>query len=277
MDFFEEIAKYRALRRIWARMMRDEFGAQDPRSWRLTITVHTSGISLTASQLPNNIVRGAYEALAAVLGGCQAVEVCAFDEPFRVPTLEAATVALRTLQIIAYETGVTRVADPLGGSYYVETLTNELEERVLALVRDIEAKGDVLELARTGYFASVFHRAISRRHEALRTGIKKVVGVNVLVMPPEEDTLLRDLAETRFEVAQEQIEKVRELRRRRDQAKVRAALAHVASTAREPSANLVFPIMEALKVGATMGEIAGAVRTAYQAPYSPLEERLLAL
>jgi methylmalonyl-CoA mutase N-terminal domain/subunit len=159
----------------------------------------------------------------------------------------------------------------------VETLTNELEERVLAMVRDMEAKGDVLELARTGYFASVFHRAISRRHEALRTGIKKVVGVNVLVMPPEEDTLLRDLAETRFEVAQEQIEKVRELRRRRDQAKVRAALAHVASTAREPSANLVFPIMEALKVGATMGEIAGAVRTAYQAPYSPLEERLLAL
>lgn len=275
MDFFEEIAKYRALRRIWARMMRDEFGAKDPRSWRLTITVHTSGISLTASQLPNNIVRGAYEALAAVLGGCQAVEVCAFDEPFRVPTLEAATVALRTLQIIALETGITRVADPLGGSYYLESLTRELEERALAMVMEIEGKGGPVELAESGYFANIFHRAIARRHEAIRNGTKAVVGVNVLTMPPDEDTLLRQVAKTRLEVSTEQIEKVRELRRRRDPIALAKALSHLEETAHDPSANLIPAIMEALRADATMEEVTRAVRSAYGPTQDPILRRAL--
>jgi len=271
MDFFEEIAKYRALRRIWARMMREEYKAENPRSWRAVITVHTSGLSLTSKQLVNNIIRGAYEALAAVLGGCQAIEISCFDEPYRTPSADAATIALRTQQLIAYESGVAAVADPLGGSYFVEALTNEMERRIWDLVKEIENKGSAYELSQKGYFTALFDKAIKRYYEAVKSGHRKVVGVNIFTVPPEKDTLLRGMAETKIRVAEEQIQKIKELRVNRNRAEVKEVLEEVCHKAQDKKANLIPMIMEAFKRNATMGEITGAIRLAYDATFDPFE------
>ena len=271
MDFFEEIAKFRALRRIWARMMKEEYKATNPRSLRPAITVHTSGLSLTAQQPANNIVRGAYEALAAILGGCQAVEISCFDEPYRTPSVEAASVSLKTQQIIACETGTTAVVDPLGGSYYVEALTSELERSILERVKEIEGKGDIRALSQGGYFRTIFDNAIRRYQEDIASGRRKVVGTNVFRVPPEEDTLLRETVETKIEVAEEQIQKIKELKAKRDSAKVKEALNAVYRGAQQGSVNLVPVTMEAFKKAATMGEITGAIRLAYGSAYDPFE------
>ena len=170
MDFFEEIAKIRATRRLFARMMRDEFGARDPRSWAVNIAAHTSGLSLTAQQPVNNIVRGAMQALALALAGVQAIEISTFDEAFRTPSPEAHLVGLRTQQIVHLESSVTRVADPLGGSYYVESLTDEMERRIWEMVQAIEAKGDPAHLSDSGWFRSLFQAAMERHARALADG-----------------------------------------------------------------------------------------------------------
>jgi methylmalonyl-CoA mutase, N-terminal domain len=263
MDLFEEIAKVRATRRLYARMMRDDFGAQDPRSLATNVAVHTSGLTLTAAQPINNVVRGAVQAVAMAMAGVQGLEISTFDEAFRTPSHAAHVVAMRTQQVIAEETGVDRVADPLGGSWYVESLTDELERRIEAEVRRIEAIGDVGELVEAGFFREMFLKGMDRHAQDVQTGERRVVGVNCHAMEPAEDTLLRDVAEERFEPDREHVERVRTWRGTRDGARVEAALAAAQEAAAKPEADLMAPLIAALDDDCTIGEIAGALRAGY--------------
>jgi methylmalonyl-CoA mutase, N-terminal domain len=269
MDFFEEIAKIRATRRIYARMMKEEFGAQDPRSLSVVVTSHTSGLTLTAQQPINNVVRGTLQGLALALAGVQAMEISAFDEGFRTPSAEAHLVAIRTQQILALETGITRVADPLGGSFYVETLTDEIEARILRLVSDIEAAGNPVVLAENGFFREILHDASQRHYRAVAAGEQRIVGVNCHQLAPEEDRLLRDIAERKVAPLRDRIVELSAIRGQRSADAVRRALRAVHSQAREAQANLVPVVYDAFREGVTMGEIAGALRLAYDAPYDP--------
>jgi methylmalonyl-CoA mutase, N-terminal domain len=263
MDVFEEIAKVRAVRRMYARMMRDEFGAADPRSLGANIAVHTSGLTLTAAQPVNNVVRGAVQALAMAMAGVQALEISTFDEAYRTPSHAAHIVAMRTQQVIAEESGVGRVADPLGGSWYVESLTDDVERRIDAEVRRIEALGEVRELVEGGFFREVFLHGMDRHAQEIQTGERRVVGVNRHVMDPADDTLLRDLAEERFAADEAHVERIRRWRGERDGGAVRAALDEVQAAGADPGADLMPPIVAALDRECSIGEIAGALREAY--------------
>ena len=268
MEFFEEIAKIRATRRLFARMIRDEFGAKDPRSWSVVVTSHTSGLTMTTQQLANNIVRGTTQALSLVLAGAQAMEISTFDEGYRTPTAEAHLVGLRTQQIIDLETGAAKVVDPLGGSYFVEALTAEMERRIWDMVLDIEARGHPRDLDESGWFRQFFDDKMRRHLNQVESGERPLVGVNVHRMAPEGDTLLRDVSERKIRPYRQRAQEVRDFRARRDQAKAAAALRSVLAVA-EGTENLVPPVMSALDAGATMGEIAGVIRMAYGEPYDP--------
>ncbi len=269
MDFFEEIAKIRATRRLFARMLRDEFGARDPRSLAVNVAAHTSGLSLTAQQPVNNVVRGATQALALALAGAQAIEVSTFDEAFRIPSPEAHLVGLRTQQVIQLESGVTRVADPLAGSYFVESLTDEMERRIEERVRQIEAVGEPAQLCESGYFRKIFLGAMERYARELGDGTLPKVGVNQHVIPEEEDLLLREVAEEKIEPFRERIAAVREHRKRRDAAQVRSALQSLHARASDRAANLMGDVVAATQAGATLGEMAGVLRMAYGQPADP--------
>ncbi|HXQ20775.1 MAG TPA: methylmalonyl-CoA mutase family protein [Candidatus Acidoferrales bacterium] len=269
MDFFEEIAKIRATRRLFARMMREEFGAKDPRSWAVNIAAHTSGLSLTAQQPVNNIVRGAIQALALGCAGVQAIEVSTFDEAFRTPSPEAHVVGLRTQQVIDRESNVTMVADPLGGSYYVEALTDELERRIWEMVQSIEAKGDPAALSDSGWFRTVFQAAMERHARALADGTLEKVGVNAFQVPDAEDVLLRDVAERKIEPCRERVAWMAAYRAQRDASHVQAGLQALDTCARDWHANLLPAIVAATEAGATMGEMAGVLRRAYGHPADP--------
>ncbi len=269
MDFFEEIAKIRATRRLYARMMRDEFGARDPRSLAVNIASHTSGLSLTAQQPVNNIVRGATQALALALAGVQGIEISGFDEAFRTPSPEAHLVGLRTQQVIALETGVTRVGDPLGGSYLVEALTDQMETRIREMVARIEAMGDPTALCDRGWFRGLFQDAMERYARQVKEGTRAQVGVNVHRMPAAEDTLLREVAEEKIEPSRERVDRIREHRRARDARRARETLAALGDAARDARANLMPPVIAALEAGATMGEAAWVLRAAYGVPGDP--------
>lgn len=269
MDFFEEIAKVRAARRLFARMMREDFGAQDPRSWSVVISAHTSGLALTAQQPSNNIVRGTLQAMAMVLGGVQALEISAFDEAYRTPSRASHLVALRTQQIIELESGAGRVVDPLGGSHYVEALTDELEGRITAMIRDVEARGSALELAGQGWFRKFFRNAMERYHQQLSRDELRMVGVNVHRVPAEEDTLLREAVEGKLSPCVERVDRIRAFKAERDGARVRDALRAVLAAAQRPEDNLVPPVIAATEADCTMGEIAGTLRQAYHWPYDP--------
>jgi methylmalonyl-CoA mutase, N-terminal domain len=263
MDLFKEIAKVRAVRRLYARMMRDEFGARDPRSLATNVAVHTSGLTLTAAQPVNNVVRGALQALAMAMAGVQGLEISTFDEALRTPSHAAHVVAMRTQQVIAEETGVGRVADPLGGSWYVESLTDELERRIDVEVRRIEAVGDIGELVEAGFFRELFLKGMDDHAQAVQTGARRVVGVNCHVMEPEQDTLLREVAEARFEADNEHVERIRWWRGDRDPGSVDAALAAVQDASAAPDADLMPAIVAALDDECSSGEIAGALRAGY--------------
>ena len=263
MDVFEEIAKIRATRRLFARMMREEFGATDPRSWAVNITAHTSGLSLTAQQPVNNVVRGAIQTVALACAGVQAIEVSTFDEAFRTPSPEAHVVGLRTQQIVALESNVTQVADPLGGSYYVEALTDELERRIWSMVQDIEARGDAAALSDSGFFRAIFQNAMERHARGIADGTTPKVGVNVHQVAEEEDTLLRAVAEGKIEPFRERIDWVRAYRARRDQEAVRASLDALVACAQDADANLMPPVLAATEAGATLGEMSAVLRRAY--------------
>lgn len=268
MDFFTEIAKIRATRRLFARMLRDEFGARDPRSMAVNIASHTSGLSLTAQQPINNVVRGTVQALALALAGVQAMEISGFDEAFRTPSPEAHLVGLRTQQIVQLESNVTRVADPLGGSYYVECLTNDLEQRIREMVARIESMGDPGALCDNGWFRALFQETSERYARGLQDGSFMQVGVNVLRMPAEDDTLLREVAEQKIAPCRARIESIRAFKRARDPGRVRAALDDIRRACDRPE-NLMPQIIAAMQAGATMGEISGVMRTAYGHSYDP--------
>jgi methylmalonyl-CoA mutase N-terminal domain/subunit len=269
MDFFEEIAKIRATRRLFARMMRDEFGARDPRSLAVNVAAHTSGLSLTAQQPVNNVVRGATQALALALAGAQAIEVSTFDEAYRIPSPEAHLVGLRTQQVIQLESGVTRVADPLGGSHYVESLTDEMERRIEERVLRIEAAGEPAQLCETGWFRGIFEEAMERHTRELGDGTLRKVGVNEHVIPEEEDVLLREVAQEKIDPFRERIDAIREHRARRDAGRVKAALESLHACACERDTNVMGDIVAATEAGASMGEMAGVLRMAYGQPADP--------
>ncbi len=269
MDFFEEIAKIRATRRLFARMMKEEFAAADPRSMAVVIASHTSGLTMTAQQPFNNISRGALQALSLALAGVQAIEISAFDEAYRTPTPESHLVGLRTQQVIQLESNVTKVADPLGGSYYVEALTDDMEKRIWDMVLDIESRGDPGNLVDTGWFRALFVNAMERYSGQLHKGEVKQVGVNVHQIPEEEDTLLKEIAETKIEPSWERIETIRTHRENRDGKAAGRALTRLHRAAAGRKENLLYPIVEATQAGATMGEMAGVMRQGYGQPYDP--------
>ena len=269
MDFFEEVAKIRASRRLYARMMRDEFGARDPRSLAINITAHTSGATMTSEQLVNNVVRGAVQTVALSMAGVRAMEISAFDEAIRTPTPEAHVIGLRTQQVVQIESGVGDVADPLGGSYFVEALTTELETAISDRIRSIENLGDVCDLSKQGFFRAIFCDAMVERSREVDEGRRPVVGVNVHTSPPEQDTLLRDLAESRIEPFYDIVEEIRAWRPHRNQALLVAALDHLEDVTRDPEGVTCEAIVEALEAEATIGECIGVMREAYGAPYDP--------
>jgi methylmalonyl-CoA mutase N-terminal domain/subunit len=265
IDFFEEIAKYRAARRIWARWLRDRYGARDERSWRLRFHTQTAGCSLTAQQPENNIVRTAIEALAAVLGGTQSLHTNALDEVLALPTEKAAQIALRTQQIIAYETGVANVIDPLGGSYFVEAMTNRMEEAAEEYFARIEemGKGSMLEGMlvgiERGFFQSEIADAAYREQERQEKGRLVKVGVNEFVDPDEGPI---DILVIPPETEQRQIEQVRRMRRVRDGSRVDATLGALKAAAGTDQ-NLISPLVDCARAYCTEGEIVGALREVF--------------
>jgi methylmalonyl-CoA mutase N-terminal domain/subunit len=269
MDFFEEVAKIRATRRLFARMMKEEFEARDPRSWCPVITSHTSGLSLTAQQPVNNIVRGTLQSLALVMAGVQALEISAFDEAYRTPSPESHMVGLRTQQIIHLESNVAKVVDPLGGSYFIESLTDEMEKRIWDRVLEIEAMGDPADLSDKGWFKEFFERTMADYSRRIGDGSLPKVGLNIFEIPEEEDTLLKEVVESKIEPYRSRIEKIERFKKKRDHAKTKKALQEVCEKAEEQEENLVRATAEALLAGATMGEIAGMMRIAYGYPYDP--------
>ncbi|HEY2372197.1 MAG TPA: methylmalonyl-CoA mutase family protein [Gaiellaceae bacterium] len=256
LDFFEEIAKYRAARRIWATRLREHYGAKNPRSWLMRFHTQTAGVSLTAQQPEVNLIRTAIEALAAVLGGTQSLHTNSFDEALALPTEHAVRLALRTQQVIAHETGVVNTADPLGGSYYLEHLTSELERQANEYFDRIEQLGGVIPAIEENFFQREIAEASFRYQSEVEAEQRVIVGVNRYQQDDE-----RPLEILRIDPAleQKQIERVRAVRARRDSAAVEAALAGLKRAA-EGDANLMEPIMAASRAFTTMGEMCEALR-----------------
>jgi methylmalonyl-CoA mutase N-terminal domain/subunit len=254
-DFFEEIAKFRAARRIWARVMKERFGAKNPRSWMCRFHTQTAGVSLTAQQPYNNVVRTALQALAAVLGGTQSLHTNSLDEALALPTEEAVTIALRTQQVIAHESGVVNTADPLAGSYFVEKLTNEIEADALEYFRRIDAMGGMVVAIERGYPQREIQEAAFQFQRAVERKEKIIVGVNEYVMDEKPFPILY-IDET---VAEEQIGRLQALRSSRDNERVRAALGRLQEVARG-TGNVMDPILEAARAYATLGEMCDALR-----------------
>jgi methylmalonyl-CoA mutase, N-terminal domain len=257
LDFFEEIAKYRAARRIWARQMREKYGAREPRSWLMRFHTQTAGVSLTAQQPEVNLIRTAIEALAAVLGGTQSLHTNSFDEALALPTEHAVRLALRTQQVIAHETGVVNTIDPLGGSYYLEQLTNELERQAYDYFERIDELGGVIPAIEQNFQQREIAEASFRYQSEVERGERVVVGVNRYEVEEEQpiEILRIDPA-----LEQKQIERVRAVRERRDSAAAEAAIARLKEDARHADRNLMEPIMAASRAYVTMGEMCDALR-----------------
>ena len=259
-DFFEEIAKLRAARRIWARVMREKYGARDPKSWMLRFHSQTAGVTLTAQQPMNNVARVAYQALAAVLGGTQSLHTNSMDETLALPTEEAVQVALRTQQILAYETGVAHVMDPLGGSYYVESLTDSLERDAESLFVQIEEQGGVVRALEEGWFQRKIAEAASRHQWEIEQRRRLVVGVNEFTAENEEITI--PLLKVGQEAEREQRARMAAMRASRDNAAVTANLESLRTAARG-SQNLVPFILECARSYATLYEIRAALEDVF--------------
>ncbi len=262
IDFFEEIAKFRAARRIWARWLRDVYGAKTDRAQWLRFHTQTAGVSLTAQQPDNNIVRTAVEALAAVLGGTNSLHTNALDEVLALPSEKAAQIALRTQQVIAEETGVANVVDPLGGSWYVEQLTDELEAQAEAIFAQIREMGDgtmtsgILRGIEDGWFLGEIAEAAFTYQAAVEKGEKKVVGVNTLTGGIEAPL---EILRVSTQVETDQVDKLRARKAARDEAAVRAGLAELVTVARG-SGNTIEPMLAAIRAEATLGEVCGVLR-----------------
>jgi methylmalonyl-CoA mutase N-terminal domain/subunit len=255
---FEEVAKFRAARRLWARMMKEEFGARDPRSWMLRFHAQTAGSALTSQQPDNNVVRVTVQALAAILGGTQSLHTNARDEALSLPGEDSARLALRTQQVLAHESGVADVVDPLGGSPLVESLTDELEARTLALLREIERLGGAVRAIESGFMQREIHRSALAAQRALEAGERVVVGVNRYQVEEPEPDLFRPSDEARAEV----LAALARVRAERNGARLESRLAAVERAARG-STNLLPPILAAVEARATVGEICAVLERVF--------------
>jgi len=258
-NFFEEIAKYRALRRMWARLLRERFGAKDPNSWKLRTHIQTGGATLTAQQPENNVVRASIQALASVLGGVQSMALSCYDEALAIPTTEAQRIALRTQQIVAHESGVTDTADPFGGSYYVETLTNEIEAKANEYIDRIEDMGGAVAAIEAGYMQGEIQEAAVRQQQEIESGARVVVGVNRFRSDEEPEPVIFRM---NTELAQSQMARLQALRARRDTAAAQVALTRLREVA-QGEENLMPAILDAVRAYATLGEICGELRGAW--------------
>ncbi|MFA4916161.1 MAG: methylmalonyl-CoA mutase family protein [Syntrophales bacterium] len=270
MDFFEQVAKFRAARRIWAKMMRDEFSAKDKKTWRAFITTHTDGSSLTAQQPVNNIVRITLEVLAAALGGVQSMDPCGYDEGHCIPSFESALTSLNIQNIVAYETGIVNTADPLGGSYYLEHLTNEIEKKAREYLQEIEDHGGIVNGIKTGWVRQEVEKAQLQREKEKREKKRIVVGVNELVVPKDAEVSIPITRDTWLDTRAEQdlVEIFRKFKASRDTEKVKEGLKLVRRDALEGK-NLMPSTIEAVKAKATMSETLGVIRQAYGMPWDP--------
>ncbi len=254
LNFFEEIAKYRAARRLWARIMKERFGAKNPRSWTLRFHTQTAGVSLTAQQPMVNIMRTAFEALSAVLGGTQSLHTNSYDEALALPCDESVMIALRTQQVIGYEIGVSDVVDPIGGSYYVESLTNQLEAKAQEYIKNIDALGGANKAIE--YMQKEIHNAAYKYQLAIDNKDKTVIGVNSFHMEEAPPT---GLLKVDLSVGERQVEKLNKLKAERDNAKVESLLADVREAA-QSGANMMPVFIEAVKEYTTLGEICDVLR-----------------
>ena len=259
MNFFEEVAKFRAARRLWARVMKERFGAQNPRSMMLRFHTQTGGATLTAQQPENNVVRTALEALAAVLGGTQSLHTNSFDEALSLPSAKAATIALRTQQVLGYESGVADTADPLAGSWFVESLTDEIESRASDYLEKIDALGGAVEAIETGWMKHEIEESSFRIAQGVESGERVIVGVNRFSSESEDAVEISPLDP---ELERRQIERLQRVRGERDQSAVDKALADLEGAARG-SDNLLYPMREALAAYATLGEVSDVLRDVF--------------
>jgi len=265
-DLFEEVAKYRAARRIWAREMRDTFGAKNPRSWLLRFHSQTAGVSLTAQQPEVNIVRTAVQALAAVLGGTQSLHTNSYDEAYQVPNEKAVRIALRTQQILAHESGVANTVDPLGGSYFVEALTDRMEKEAYDYFDRIQALGGVIPAIRKGFFQQEIANSAYRYQKEIEDKERVIVGVNEFVV--DEPSEVEPLRVTK-EMLERQVRRIQKLRKDRDAKKHRKALDALAKAC-EGDANTMPFILDAVRAGATLGEICDVMREVFGVWEEPL-------
>ena len=266
-DFFEEIAKFRAARRIWARHMRDVYGARNPESWRLRTHAQTAGVTLTAQQPENNIVRVAYQAMAAVLGGTQSLHTNSMDETLALPTEKAVQIALRTQQVLAYETGVPNTIDPLAGSYYVEALTDRMEAEAETIFAEVDDLGGVVPGIERGYFQREIARSAMRQQLEIEHGDRVIVGVNEFTVEGEE--LEIPLLKITEEAELRQRERMAAMRQRRDQSRVDAALERLKQAARTDE-NVVPAMLDAVRAYATLYEIRHALEEVFGAYQEPV-------
>jgi methylmalonyl-CoA mutase N-terminal domain/subunit len=261
IDFFEEIAKFRAARRIWAREMKERYGAKDERSLKLRFHTQTAGVSLTAQEPLNNIARTAFEALAAILGGTQSLHTNSYDEALALPTEKAVRVAVRTQQIAALETGVANTIDPLGGSYFVEALTDELERQAYEYFRQIDDMGGVIKAIENGFQMREIAEASARYQREVEQQKRYIVNVNIHEPKEETDVETHTVSQ---EVADEQVKRLEELKERRDNDRVQECLQAIKDAA-EKGENTMYPTIEAVRAYATVQEICDAMKEVYGA------------
>jgi methylmalonyl-CoA mutase, N-terminal domain len=256
-NFFEEIAKFRAGRKLWAKIMKERFGAKNPKSWMMRTGMACSGSTLQAQQPSNNIIRVAYEAMAAALGGVQSMFTCAWDEPFAIPSQESAQLAIRTQQVLAYETGITDTADPLGGSYYVEALTTRLENETLSLMEAVNEGGGMVSMIEEGEIQRMILDQAYEEEKSLRTGEEKIVGVNVYTL--EEEKRVLNLYQPEPQTVDRQLARLKQVKEERDPQAVRTALSGLDEAARG-KANLMPYLIEAVQQYATIGEMTAILK-----------------
>jgi methylmalonyl-CoA mutase N-terminal domain/subunit len=259
-DFFEEIAKFRAARRLWARLMKERFHAKNPRSMWMRMHVQTSGCTLTAQQPLNNVIRTTIQAMAAVLGGTQSLHTNSYDEALCLPSEEAVTVALRTQQIIAHESGTTNTVDPEAGSYYLETLTNEMEEKAMEYIRKIDDMGGAIPAIEKGFFQQEIADSAYKYQREADEKKRIIVGVNDYAVKEEECPI--ELLRVDPKVEQEQLARLQKLKRERDNRKAKETLGRLHTSA-EKDENLMPKMIEAVKAYATLGEVTDVLRQVY--------------
>jgi methylmalonyl-CoA mutase N-terminal domain/subunit len=258
-NLLEEVAKFRALRRMWAKIMKERFGAKDPRSMMLRYHVQTDGFTLTEQQPLNNIVRVTLQALAAVLGGCQSLHTNSFDEALALPSEDAVQVALRTQQIIAYESGVTDTVDPLGGSYFVEWLTDRIEDKATRYINEIDKMGGAPKAIEEGYVQKEIMRAAYEHQRAVDSGEQVVIGVNKFVAKEEREPKTLEIG---VEIERKQIAKLQRLKRERDNREVSKVLERVRDVAKSEE-NIMPVLIEAAKAYSTIGEMSNVFRDVF--------------